>query len=146
MKKSILILFLAVGLLNAKFVRDNDKEVVFDTKTNLMWQDNIDSKTIEKSWRKAIDYCETLTLGEYNDWYLPNFNELYYLANRSKYSPSIDGEFINIVDSFYWTSTTYVERRSKAWNKAWVVQFNGGGDYDKEKSKKCFVRCVRDGE
>jgi len=140
--RSILILFLAVGVLNAKFIRDDIKEVVLDTKTNLIWQDNSDSKTIKKSWSEAITYCEDLTLAGYSNWHLPNFNELYYLANRDKYNPAMDSGFNNLLNSGYWTSTTYADDSSSAW----VVNFNYGHDYDDDKGYDYYVRCVRDGE
>ena len=54
--------------------------IVTDRKTGLQWQDSYsDNNNILKSatWTEAIKYCEDLTLGEYSDWRLPNFNELY---------------------------------------------------------------------
>ena len=132
------ILFLTS--LNADFIRDGSKEVVLDTKTNLMWQDNNDTKTIKKNWSDAIDYCENLTLGGYSDWYLPNINELRSLADRSRYNPAIDPAFKNVVSYRYWSSTTDVGNTSNAWN----VYFLGGDDGWDDKSDTYYVRCVRD--
>ena len=142
MMRSILILFVAVGVLNAKFIRDDIKEVVLDTKTNLIWQDDGNAKTNSLNWSEAITYCEDLSLGGYSDWHLPNFNELYYLANREKFNPAMDSGFNNVSTSSYWTSTTYAYDSSNAW----VVFFYYGYDYYYGKSNSHLVRCVRDGQ
>ena len=142
MMRSILILFLASGVLNAKFIRDNTNKVVLDTKTNLIWQDDSDAKTNSLNWSEAITYCEDLSLGGYNDWHLPNFNELYYLANREKFNPAMDIGFSNVSNSSYWTSTTYAYYSSRAW----VVFFDDGGDFYNGRDNDGLVRCVRDGQ
>ncbi len=142
MIRSILILFVAVGVLNAKFIRDNTNEVVLDTKTNLIWQDDGNAKTNSLNWSEAITYCEDLSLGGYADWHLPNFNELYYLANREKFNPAMDIGFSNVLTDRYWTSTTFASSSSRAW----VVYFYDGYDYDDDKDNDYLVRCVRDGQ
>ena len=147
MKKSILNLLLIIGvsstlLASDRFVRDDTKEVVADTKTNLMWQDDNDAKTVQINWIDAIDYCENLTLGGYGDWHLPNHNELYGLVDRSRYNPAIDSRFTNIVGNGYWSSTTGVSNTSAAWG----VGFNAGADNWVGKSVSNYVRCVRDND
>ena len=142
MMKSILILFLASGVLNAKFMRDDTKKVVLDTQTNLIWQDDINATTNSLNWSEAITYCEGLNLGEYSDWHLPNFNELYYLANREKFNPAMDIGFSNVSTNNYWTSTTYADDSSHAW----VVYFYNGDDRNRDKDNDNLVRCVRDGQ
>jgi phage baseplate assembly protein gpV len=140
--KSILIICLAFSVLNAKFIRDNAKQVVLDIRTNLIWQDDRNSSEMIKTWSEAIEYCENSTLGEYNDWHLPNFNELYYLANREKNNLAIDIGFVYISNNAYWSSTTFPN--PSATSDAWVVRFSeGSGIYD-YKSNSHFVRCVRD--
>ncbi len=143
MIKSISILFVLmswISVLNADFIRDDDKYVVIDTSTQLMWQDNSDAKTLTKNWDDALAYCEALTLGPYNDWRLPNFNELYLLADRSIISsPAISSVFTNVFSSNYWSSTTNASNTSNAWN----VNFNKGNDNWNDKTNSNYVRCVR---
>ena len=52
---------------------------VTDTITSLMWQQTDGGEmTIEN----AIIYCNTLTLGGYTDWRLPNCHELFSILNH----------------------------------------------------------------
>ncbi|MDQ7084050.1 MAG: DUF1566 domain-containing protein [Sulfurovum sp.] len=140
--KKLLILCLLIGVANAKFIRDNTKEVVLDTKTNLIWQDDSNTSNQTQTWANAIAYCEASTLGGYDDWHLPSFNELYYLANREKFDLALNSGFSHVSTSFYWSSTTYVYRSSNALG----VYFSNGYDYNSGKSNSNCVRCVRDGQ
>ena len=137
--KTILLIMIGLSVLNAEYIRDNANEVVLDTTTNLIWQDDADAKTLTKSWVDAIGYCEALTLGGKSDWRLPNFNELYALADRSKVNPAISDRFVNVASSFYWSSTTYVSYSDYAWS---VRFYNGVGD-GSNKTGSYYVRCVR---
>ncbi len=130
------------GTLRHHYVRNNGTETVTDTDTGLMWQDNADAKTVTGSWEEAIDYCESLTLGGYSDWRLPNFYELYYLADRSKFDPSLSSVFQNSLSNFYWSSTAKAEDTSYAW----VVNFYSGYDYFNNKTGNMYIRCVRGGQ
>ena len=126
----------------ADFVRDDGVEVVNDTTTCLMWQDNNASKTVTKTWQDAIDYCEDMNFAGHDDWRLPNFNELYSIGDRSKTNPAIKDAFENVSSSDYWSSTTNVNST----NDAWYVYFGLGGDYYDGKLNARYVRCVRDGQ
>ena len=113
--------------------------VVIDTWTNLMWQDNEISTAT--NWQDAIDQCEALELVGKTDWRLPNFNELYSMADRlSGVNPAIDTAFNFTEEGKYWTSTTYDANVSVAWG----VDFTDGRDFRSAKStvNRPF-RCVR---
>lgn len=127
-----------LSLLQADYIRDNTKDVVLNTISNLIWQDDANVSTITKNWIDAIDYCEESTLGGFNDWRLPNFNELYLLADRSIYNPGISPIFTNVVNANYWSSTTY-----KTNTYAWIVDFYNGYDSASSKILTYYVRCVR---
>ncbi len=122
------------------YTRDDAKEVVVDNVTNLMWQDNNDSKTVTKNWSDAVNYCEELSLGGYSDWRLPSIDELMSITDKERYSSSIDSTFQNVVSDDYWSSTTGASYTSVAW----LVYFNGGYDNWYNKSYTYYVRCVRD--
>ena len=144
MKRFSLGLLLLIGisssLLAGNFSRDNTKEVVTDSATGLMWQDDAAAKTGGKIWADAIDYCEGLSLGGYNDWHLPNRNELKSIVDRSRYNPSIDPTFQNVDSNSYWSSTTDASGTSGAW----AVRFYYGYDRWGDKTHLGYVRCVRD--
>ena len=142
MKQIILILIGLSTLVLADYSRDNTTQIVTNT-TGLQWQDNSDAKTVTKTWTEAIDYCEALTLGGESDWRLPNVNELYSLADKTKANPAIDNTFQNVVSGKYWSSTTVVGHESFAWDINFDYYSNGSWD---NKSDSYHVRCVRSGE
>ena len=133
MKKALLSLTLITAFANAEMIRSESSEVVLDTDTNLMWQDNSDAKTVEKNWQDSINYCENLSFGGYNDWKLPEKETLKSLFPKKQY-------LTNVVSDGYWSSSSYVNGSSNAW----VVYFNYGADNYGNKDNNYYVRCVRD--
>ena len=133
-----------VSLANSnRYIRNKDG-IVFDIKTRLQWQDDYSdngNRVKKAKWIDAINYCENLKLGGYNDWRLPNFNELFYLANRSKANPAINSVFKNTRSESYWSSTSLASKG----NNAFVVYFDSGGGYLYDKPDFLYVRCVRGG-
>jgi len=139
MKQILLIMIgLSISLL-ADFSRNNDTQIVTDNETGLQWQDN---ESVSKTWKSAIDYCENLTLGSYEDWRLPNINELTSLVDDSKSNPSIDTVFQYTASNLYWSSTTYARDSLNAW----LVDFSNGYQYNVSKYYNFYVRCVRAGQ
>lgn len=119
--------------------RDATKEIVIDTVTNLIWQDDKSAKSIKKDWYKAKSYCETLTHAGFNDWYLPNINELSSIVDTTKYNPAIKEGFENITPSSYWSSSQSISHAKSAIS----IYFKGGASYDYLKRDNRNVRCVR---
>jgi hypothetical protein len=116
----------------------NSSNTVKDNLTGLIWQKTPNYK--EYTWSEAKEYCRNLSIDGYDDWRLPNFDELYYLADRSKYKPAIDDNYFDVkTDDWYWSSTAYKNNSSKAW----VVSFDSGSDFWDFESGDDFVRCVR---
>ena len=131
------------------FSRNDATEIVSDETTGLQWQDDAVVKTTTMNWTSAIDYCEnTLVLGGYTDWRLPNKNEMLSIDDRSRYDPAIDDRvFINTASnsfwsSYYWSSTTIASNS----DYAWVVYFYYGHPYAHAKTDSSYVRCVRGGQ
>ncbi|MCF6331458.1 MAG: DUF1566 domain-containing protein [Sulfurimonas sp.] len=137
--KIILLIMIGLSLLQADYIRDDTKNIVLNTTTNLIWQDDADANTITNNWIDAINYCEALALGGFSDWRLPNYNELYLLADKSIYNPAISSVFQNITSSFYWSSTTRVTNISNAW----IIYFYYGRGNADDKAINYYVRCVR---
>ena len=140
MKKNIFILLLLSTVVFANFTRDNTTGIVTDNSTALQWQDNVEASTTLKDWTSAINYCETLILGSYNDWRLPNINELQSLVDDRYINPSVEKSiFQNVAANLYWSSTTYVNDFSVVWG----ISFKYGYEYVNAKSSSSYIRCVR---
>ena len=144
MMKNILMLSFVIilGANAGNFSRDDTKEIVTDGDTCLQWQDDSDAKTVTKTWSDAIDYCESLTLGGYTDWRLPNINELRSIVDYTRFNLAMNPTFQNVVSGSYWSSTTGASDSSYAWS---VYFYRGGGDWY-SKSGSYYVRCVRAGQ
>lgn len=116
----------------------NSTNTVKDNLRGLVWQKRDDGK--KRDYKEAISYCKNLSLDGYNDWRLPTYNELYYLADRTKKDPAIDTNYFEArTDDWYWTIT------KTKWDSsdAWLVNFNNGSGYDDGMSDDYCVRCVR---
>jgi hypothetical protein len=89
-----------------------------------MWQQ--DTSSFYGTWQEALDYCESLTLANHDDWRLPNMNELHSLVNYSRQvNPLIDAMYFPDTiweRRIYWSSTT----SDFSQNEAWYVDFYGG--------------------
>jgi hypothetical protein len=128
---------------------DNGNGTVADTMTGLTWAK--DANIIKNrdpgfdadgtggdgivSWQHALDYVKKLNAESYlgyNDWRLPNLNELASLLNEGQSSGSAwltAQSFLNPQSTFYWSSTT----TSSSLGQAWAVSIDGGmvGHLDK---------------
>ncbi len=129
------------GMNEVDYIRDNARQIVLDTSTNLIWQDDasvIDEAKV-KNWQEAIDVCEALTLDGKTDWRLPNLDELNSITDKTKSSPAMSDIFVNKVQRTYWSSTTNESNTSKAW----YSYFGCGCNDVEDKIKSYNVRCVR---
>ena len=98
------------------FIPNETKQVAYDEATCLMWQNSNDSLNTELDWEGALEYCHDLEFAGFNDWRLPNINELSTISGN------------------YWSSTTDYNQANRA--KAGIFNLN-------YKSNKKKVRCVR---
>jgi hypothetical protein len=89
--KKLLSILLVASSIYAGVTKDGD--IVTDNDTSLIWEDG--STIAKKNWSEAISYCESLELGGYDDWRLPNKNELLSIVDYSKISPAIKDGFVN---------------------------------------------------
>ena len=123
------------------YVRDDLKEIVLDTSTNLMWQDTAQSigSANQKTWDAAVQQCIDLNLTGENDWRLPSLSELDSITDKSRYAPAINPEFQNVESSHFWSSTEKFGDTSEAW----YTYFYCGCNDIKLKTTLSNVRCVR---
>ncbi len=83
------------------------------------------------NWVDAKSDCENLVLNGYNDWYLPNKNELNLIyLNKVRIG--------HLTNDFYWSSTEYDN------NRIYVQSFkNSELKYFDKYYSNCYVRPVR---
>ena len=83
---------------------ESEGKVIFDAGTNLYWQK--DSAQID-SWKEALSYCENLEYAGFDDWRLPNKNELVSLVNYSKAGTEAEvlSSFPGMTPDIFWSST-----------------------------------------
>jgi len=136
-KYKLLTILCLSSLANSEMLRHSSiPDVVFDTETKLMWQDNRDTTILSKPWQKAMDYCENLILDGYDDWKLPDRDTLkaLYLKKHG----------LKNVFSYYWSSSLsekFATSQALDVSSENYYTFPDGGS----KNNYNHVRCVRDG-
>ena len=125
--------------LNRTLIRDDLKEIVIDKASGLIWQDNIDAKTIRKNRADAKQYCRRLVFAGYDDWYLPRIKELKSIVDLTKHDPAIRDGFKNIVSTHYWSASPNLSDTMNSLN----LDFKSGQTYNTYRKGKANVRCVR---
>lgn len=115
---------------------DNGNGTVTDVSTGLTWHQELNVNKI--TWKEALHYCENLTVGGYDDWRLPNLNELQSIVDYTKVNP-VDG-LLPVMAGANWSSTS-----ANAFY-AWGVDLGTGGTVSTMKTHDfaAFGRCVRD--
>ncbi len=131
--------------INVPFFILNGNGTVTDTITGLMWQQTDGGEmTIEN----AIVYCDTLVLGGYTDWRLPNVHESFSILNHQHSNPALDNlVFTTTLAEYWWTSI----RQANDSSKVWVTNSGGGvGNHPKTETisaggiKRFHTRAVRE--
>ncbi|MBF0608840.1 MAG: DUF1566 domain-containing protein [Magnetococcales bacterium] len=138
---------MGVAWPNPRFT-DNDNQTVTDNLTGLMWTKNVYLPAATKTWQGALDYVASMNTGAgtygYTDWRLPNKKELFSLADRARYNPSLPTghHFTNVQSGYYWSSTTYASSTSNAF----VVYMGDGIVVASDKSGNLYMWPVRAGQ
>jgi len=115
-----------------------DDTVVLEPGRGLMW-DPAESK--EMTQKQALAYVKKLRTGGFKDWRLPTVEELFLLADRSKYRPAIDtASFPDCKSDWYWTSTPAADSPADC---AWFVYFRYGNASWFHQDDSGVVRAVR---
>ncbi|HPS30703.1 MAG TPA: DUF1566 domain-containing protein [bacterium] len=115
------------------------EEIVIDLNTDLQWQRKIPAAKYE--WDDAIDYCESLIYGGYDDWRLPAVEELRTVVNYGKPVVFIDEFFFpDVPADYFWTSEPNI---SKTKNYSWRVSFVSGAVISEYYSYDAATMCVR---
>jgi len=131
-------------VLNPMSFTNNGNGTVSDNNTNLMWQKTDGG---EMTYEKAIQYCDTLTLGGFSDWRLPTAVELFSIQYFEANNPAINTTFFTKTLAEYWWSS---DKQADNVNIIWLTNAGGGiGNHAKAESKSAggtrliHVRAVR---
>ena len=126
----------------------NGEIVIKDENTNLYWQKNYGE--LIPDWRRALAYCENLVYGGYDDWRVPNINELLsivdYTVDYTQSMPTINPIFD--MPEFEYGDTSYLEAVSSTTGVQNVkyyrsVDFANGHSSTTEKLYVGVLHCVR---
>lgn len=117
-----------------------DHVIARDTTTGLEWTV---AEQPAMNWKAAKAWAESLDLRG-GGWRLPTVEELFLLADRSRYSPAIDqSAFPGCKNNWYWSGTVDASSPS---GYAWFVNFYGGNSYWAHQHSEGPVRAVRPGQ
>lgn len=137
-------LFILVLFFNLCFAlelqRDNSLNIVTDRTNALMWVDDISVLKIKKSHQDAEDYCDNLTFANFQNWRIPEIEELELIVDKNNERSFINRAFkYNIKDGFW--------ARKAHWRTFWFyadyMYFMSGTPYYDSRHKLKYIRCVR---
>lgn len=105
-----------------RFSNISGGNIVKDNLTGLMWLRNANTWGLI-NWNTAIDNCNSLSFSGFDDWRLPNVQELMTLKDYKNSNPALPTghPFLNVVNDYYWTSTTYILDTAQAWVSGFAV-------------------------
>ncbi len=130
----ILLIMLSVSL-------SLTSDVLSDSKTGLMWQDNSAAKYTKKDWKGALAFCSQLRLAGYDDWRLPNIKELIQILSTKPRDGGMKKGFKYVgASGYYWSSSAHESNEEFAW----MMNFKRGYEYNNYKTYERHIRCVRD--
>jgi hypothetical protein len=118
----------------------NTNGTVSDMTTGLAWQQVPNADTL--TWEQALSYADTLSLGGFNDWRVPNIKELQSINDETIINPSINTAFFTVSGPHhYWSSTSLPNQTTIAW----YLDTQFGLTTYAVKTSKLYLLCVRGG-
>lgn len=133
---------------------DHGDGTVTDTRSGLMWQrcsagqswngSTCTGGATSHTWDAALAQASNSRVGSYDDWRLPNVNELVSLVERCRINPSInDTVFPATSSSLFWSGSPNASNSLNAWH---VYFDHGYSSYDGGSVDGFLVRLVRGGQ
>ena len=129
--------FIKIGVDGAELPADAPEwAAVLDTKQGLMFTV---AESEEMTQPEAVKYAAGLQIAGFKDWRLPTVEELFLLADRTRFSPAIDTAFFpDCKSDWYWTSDRAAPSPG---GYAWLVYFYYG--YASGASRTATALCAR---
>jgi hypothetical protein len=130
-----------------RFVLVLGTEAVLDRETGLVWERT--PHNMYNSWSHATRACHAQIKAGRKGWRLPRIEELQSLVDPSQEIPALPSghPFSDVLLNtfpegiFYWTHTTSADDHGRAY----VVDFNYGGVWTRQKGENHPIWCVRGG-
>ncbi len=118
---------------------DNGDGTVTDNRTDLMWQKGFSD--LAWNWEYAKVYCEELELAGYDDWSLPNIDELNSMMGVSFRYTGANPDYFDYPETvgWFWSSTSDEE----VYSLAYAVYITNGFEDANAKIFLSRARCVR---
>lgn len=139
MKKLLCVIF-SLGVSYASSINyEKSNNIVIDDKNKIMWQDNTEVTNYLETLTSAKVYCNILVLNGYIDWKMPTIKEMQNIVDVSE-RRSIDKNFKYLKPNIYITNTVFKNNE----NEIWAIDFSNGKTILVSKTKKNYIRCVRD--
>lgn len=118
--------------------------VVHDYWTGLSWQRQ--PPAYWQSLDEVSSYCEKLSLGGHDDWYLPSLKELLTIVDESRAFPAVDPELFpgtdEMLNGWFWSSTRF-PTATPAPAAAPGLRFSDGAAANQPATTSLLPRCVR---
>jgi len=132
---------------------DHGDGTITDTRTGLMWKRCSEGQSwtgftcngygSTHTWGEALQLTAAASDAGYNDWRLPNINELESLVEYCASLPAINSDvFPNTPSSGFWSASPYAGYLDGAWGVDFYVGVSGYGSRGSNK----WVRAVRGGQ
>jgi Protein of unknown function (DUF1566) len=142
--------------INPMSFTDNDDGTVTDNVTGLLWQQEEviyeSHYPLYDTFSEMVDYCDSLSLGGYEDWRIPVFYELLTIIDYSSYNPAMDTGYFYPNENASVVITGFNENVSlviPTTRTDYYLAFSPttGDAYAESQdneSKNWFLRCVRE--
>jgi len=124
---------------NAELINESEN-IIKDTKTNFLWQDDEAAETKKMNFNDASKYCKSLKVDGITGWELPGFLELFSIVDPKVYNPTLSKKFKKFVTDNYWSGKKFGHGTS---TEAIVINFKSGAFNRELMVDKFYVRCYK---
>ncbi len=122
---------------------ENEERFVLDRAVGLFWERSYGRATL-RSWKDALAYCEGFSRGGFDDWRLPDVNEL--ISCTAVVASSGEQNPLPACHLASWSSTSAAGDADKAWSVVLIGEYQDVmlGFHSIAKTEERLAVCVRD--